>query len=198
LGKVLGRRALTALTALASLPAGPVLLALLFGFIALPAVMFGVSGYDMTSVEPGGWRANSAALSPLSAPVLQASIGAVLASVMVAAPIGAFVARRQAFVGAMVTIPLAWVAGIVALPVLPSYLGFPYGAVNVCVSDCRPWMVGTWGGVELLLAGDRPSGPIALMFSPMYGFLPLVALVVGVSFWAAIVRRAARQTGSNR
>jgi hypothetical protein len=191
----------SALTALASLPAGSVLLALLFGLVAVPILMFGVSGYDMTSVAPGSWKSNSPALSPLSAPVVQASIGAVLASVCVAAPIGAFVARRQVVLGALVTIVLAWVVGIIALPVLPSQFGFPYGAVNVCVSSCRPWMVGPWGGVEILIAGDRPSGFFAIFFSPLYGFLPLVALVIGVCLWAPFVRRAAvraARTGSGR
>jgi hypothetical protein len=196
LDKVLPHRALSALTALASLPAGSVLLAVLFGLIALPAVVLGVPAYDMDAVRPY-WTHDSAAIPALSAPVLQAAIGAVLASVLVAAPIGAVVARRHLVLGALATILTAWIVGIVALPVLPSLLGFRYGAVNFCLDSCSPQIVGIGGGIDAFIIDGKPNA-FALIFSPFYGFLPLVALVIGVSFWAPIVRRSARQTGSNR
>ena len=191
LDHVLPDRVLVTLTAIASLPAGSVLLAMLFGLIALPAVMFGVTGYDVSGRD-------EIAFPPLAPAVVFASIGAVLASVLVAAPIGAFLVRRQVVVGALTTIPLAWLVGILTLPVLPSLLGYSYGAVRICFSSCYAWMAGLGGGVEVLTTDARPSGVLAVAISPFYGPLPLLALVIGVSLWAPIVRRAARQTGSKR
>jgi hypothetical protein len=177
------------LAAIAALPAGSVLLALLFGFIALPAVMFGVTGYDTSGRD-------EIAFAPLAPAVQLASVGAVLASVLVAAPIGAFIVRRQVVFGALLTIALAWLIGILTLPVLPSLLGFSYGAVRICFSSCYAWVAGLGGGVEVLTTDARPSGVLALAMSPFYGPLPLLALVIGVCIWAPIVGRRARQSGS--
>lgn len=185
-------RLVSALVRIASLPAGATILACLFGLIALPTAIFGVPGYDMSLQRT--WGMDAVALSPFSPAVLSASVGAVVASLLVA-PFGAVIVRRHLVTGALVTLTVAWFLGIFALPVAPSLLGFRYGAVNFCLDSCYPQIVGMNGGIEAFITDHKPD-PFALFFSAFYGFPPLVSLVIGVSVWAAIVRRASDQRGS--
>jgi hypothetical protein len=195
LDQLLAPKVLSALTGLVSVPGGAVLLASLLGLVAVPTVIFGVTGYDMGIDQ--NWSTSTPGLPPLSPAVVSAAIGAVGASVLIAAPIGAFVIRRHAVTGALLTFGLAWFAGILALPVAPSLLGYSYGAVNFCLDSCYPQIVGISGGIDAFMTDHTPD-PFALLFSPFYGFLPMVALIIGISLWAPIVRRAADQQGSNR
>jgi hypothetical protein len=126
LDDIIPGRVLRGLVRIVRLPAGPILLALLFGLLALPSALL-IRTYDMSNPED---FISGRTLDPLSPAVLLAALGALLAAVCVAAPIGGLVVRRHLILGGLVTILVAWIAAIVALPVLPSLVGLSYGAVD--------------------------------------------------------------------
>ena len=165
------------------LPAGPIVLALLFGLIALPSALQ-IPTWDMNTITKDG-TFGVAELPPLAPAVLLAALSAVLGAVGVAAPIGWLIVRRHLILGGIVTILIGWIAGIVALPVLPSLAGLPYGSVNGIGDPQFPMIVGVGGGIDVL---SRFFAAV-LIVSGLVMPLSLTALVLGVSIWAPLVRR---------
>lgn len=175
---------LRALVTMIRLPAGPVLVALIFGLIAIPGALL-LPTYDMTTVTSDGVFAVPE-LSPLSPTVVLAALGASLGAVFVAAPIGWLIVRRHLILGGLVTFLVAWIAGIAALPVLPSLAGLSYGSLPGPGDPQFPMIVGIGGGVDVLARGFLF---FSLVISALAGQLSFVALVVGVGIWAPLVRR---------
>lgn len=159
---------------------------LLFGLIALPSALL-IRTYDMSNPED---FISGRTLDPLSPEVLLAALGAILAAVCVAAPIGWLIVRRHLILGGLVTILVAWIAAIVALPVLPSLVGLSYEAADgIGDGATGPVIVGIGGGIDELTRGFPDSFVIALILSGLVGAVSLGALVLGVGIWAPLVRR---------
>lgn len=177
---------LRVLVSIVRLPAGPIILALLFGLIALPSALL-IRTYDMSDAQA---FVSDRTLDPLSPAVLLAALGAILAAVCVAAPIGWLIVRRHLILGGLITILVAWITAIVALPFLPSLAGLSYGAVDpVGDGATAPVIVGIGGGLDELSRGFPDAFVLGLVLSGLVGALSLVALVLGVGIWAPLVRR---------
>jgi hypothetical protein len=169
------------------LPAGPILLALLFGLIALPSALL-IPTFDMNTVTPDGIF-GVAELPPLGPAVLLAALSAILGAVCGAAPIGWLIVRRHLILGGLVTICVGWIAAIVALPILPSLSGLSYGSVPGPGDPQFPQIVGIGGGIDVLTRGFPDLLILTLIVSGPIGALSLGALVLGVGIWAPLVRR---------
>jgi hypothetical protein len=186
LDDIIPRPILRGLVRIVRLPAGPILLALLFGLTALPTALV-IPTYDMSISQD--WIAGGTTLPPLGPAALLASLSAVLGAVFVAAPVGWLIVRRHLILGGLVSIGVAWIAAIVALPVLPSLFGLSYGAIPGLGESSYPQIVGITGGVDILTSGFPDLLLATLIISGLIGALSLGALVVGVAIWAPLVRR---------
>jgi hypothetical protein len=157
---------------------GPTRLALILAVIALPAVVVGLPAY-----EGAGPPDMLATLSPLSPAVLLAILPAVLASALVAAPLGGWLERRRSWLGAVVAFSVAWIVAIVALPIGPFLAGLPYACCYLGLNGSFV-IAGPASGVRAVTQG--------LWASPLLAPVPFVVLLVGVIVWALAIHAEAR------
>jgi hypothetical protein len=174
------------LTRLAAGPFGPTRLALVLAMIALPAIVIGAPAYE-PGPSPHTNIRDLVPLGPLAPAVLAATISSAIASALVAAPLGGWVERRHPWLGAGIAFVLAWIVGILALPIGPAVLQLPYGCCYLALNGTL-LITTPASAVRAVMDG--------LLLSPALAPVPFAALLVGVIVWARAIHTAARDTQS--
>jgi hypothetical protein len=121
--------------------------------------------------------------------------GAVLGSAFVSGTIGGLIVRRHAVIGGMVSLLLAWLVAIAALPVLPGLfqLDVAFQYFCECIARAAALSSDPTSGLRLLA-----QAPFALPLSPYYEPVPFVSLAVGVVAWARLLRWSSGGGASGR
>ena len=120
-------------------------------------------------------------------------ITAGLLAVLLAAVVGSIAAvpfaRRRVLTGWMIAVPVAWVTGVVTLPLGPTIAGLPFATGRFCFAGCRAFLVAPGIGFEPRQLEWWASG---LGCSPFLQPLTFMTLAIGAAFWAWLVNQAAR------
>jgi hypothetical protein len=149
----------------------PTLLALLFGMLSLPVVALSLDLTDTPDI--GRWVG---------------VLGAVLAAALMAGTIGAPLVRADALLGGLLTLVIAWVVAIVALPVLPVLLGCNDGGSLGFGSFCP--LAG--GNCQAAITASTVTSGLQQVWlfwvAPLVAPAPFAALLLGVIYWSRKVR----------
>lgn len=185
----------------------PTIMALLLAALAWPIVALTLDARVLQDVSRFSRLPPPAALPADDIGRWAAAAGAVFASALVAAPLGAALVRRDRNRAAAVTFLLAAIVGSTALPVLPTLLGRAVGFGYGCGSsfgayyDCAYALTNPLEGflypllfalewpliIIVVIANSMGGGRIG-MGDPSYGFLSLLLLSCGVCVWTLAVR----------
>jgi hypothetical protein len=162
-------------------PFGPYLLAVVFAILAVPVAMIDIEAFDpRVRVD-----FDTVPLAPNDRSVIVATLGALIPAALIASAVSLPIVRRSWLVGAGAAIVVAWVVGVVLIPVGPTLADLPYATARLCLDGCSIQIVAPGSGVKALAQG--------FWISPLFAKLTAVTLVVGASCWAWLVRRSQRQ-----
>jgi hypothetical protein len=164
----------------------PVLVAILFALVSLPVVALSLNVADY------GLGLGSD-LNPIQVPAgdigrWEGAFGAVLAAGLVGGVIGSALVRVNALWGGLLTLLIAWVVAIAALPVLPVLLGANHGGALGFGSFCP---IGPGTCHAAITASDAVSGVKQVWlfwFAPLVAPAPFAALLLGIAYWTRVVR----------
>lgn len=162
----------------------PTSLAVVLAMVSLPLIAWSLDAADYST--PVGYGITPAPLGMMDVSRWSAAFGAVLAAAVVAGTLGGPLTRKNAPLGALVTVALAWLVGVAALPLLPlllhANLGGNLGFARVCLDTCAPqiWSRDPGDGVRVL--------PFAWL-GPLVAPVPFVTLLAGVGCWTYVLRR---------
>ncbi len=133
-----------------------VALAVVLALVSVVPVAWALqAGLDRLTIEMVGWH-------PLGTEeALVLALGSVLPASLLGGTVGALVWTRRPTIAPVVALGVAWVVGIVALPLVAAALEIPLRAGIVCADACRA-----------RLSSDDPLGGI-----PAYGEALMVSLV---------------------
>ena len=164
----------------------PMLLALLLSIASLPVVAISLNvadyglglGSDLIPIQVsltdiGRW---------------EGAFGAVVAAGLIAGSMGAPLVRASRTWGVILTVAIAWVVAIVALPVLPALLKSNHGGALGFGSTCP---IGPGTCHAAITSSDAASGlkQIWLFWAaPFVEPVPFAVLALGVAFWTRMVR----------
>jgi hypothetical protein len=177
----------------------PTLLALALAAISLPivALTLNMTVEVETWVDLGHWSGwdefLTVTLLPPGDPARWlAAAGSVFASALVAGTLLAPRARSHAKRGAWLTITVAWIAAIAALPVLPALAGRGVGVEPFAVlfSDYYLAMNTTdpFAAFRVMPGSGGLQPVVGFWLGPLYEPTPFLALVFGVTVWTILVR----------
>jgi hypothetical protein len=122
---------------------------------AVPVAWALQAGLDRLAIEMVGWH-------PLGTEqALVLAFGSVIPAGLLGGTVGGLVWTRRPTIAPVAALSVAWVVGIVALPLVAAAFDIPLQAGIVCADACRP-----------LLSNDDPLGGI-----PAYGEALLASLV---------------------
>jgi hypothetical protein len=164
----------------------PMLLAVLFALVSLPLVAL--------SLNVGDYRLglgpdlNPIQVSDTDIGRWEGAFGAVVAAGLIAGTIGALLVRANALWGGLLTMVIAWVVAIAALPVLPALLNSNHGGALGFGSYCA---IGPGTCQAAITASDASSGLKQVWlfwFAPLVEPVPFAVLALGVAYWTRMVR----------
>jgi hypothetical protein len=159
----------TAMALLLAIPAWPIVALSLHAFANQPYFRYSDPPSALPPDDPARWLMAGAA---------------VFGSALIAAPLGALIARRSARVGFLFTAALAWIVALQALAALPEIqrrdIGLEFSCIDTCIA-----LLHTSQGFHPALILFAWAGPLAEPAS-------FAALAVGVWFWASWVRAGAK------
>lgn len=164
---------------------GPTLVALVLAMASLPIVaLLNPVLVPGATIEP-----SAPAYSPPTDPARWLSaLGSVVAAALVAGTLfGASTVRRP--IVAVLALGVAWVVGIVMIPVVPALLDVPFRAVPMCLDSCGH-----------AIGGELEAGLVAFAVGGfVVGFAvawpQFLVLTLGIFLWVRVITSAA---GSKR